>query len=80
MPDEDVSKRCFHCVFTDYKGADEKMGFISPELLAKLFTGPQSSSKKLQLPKPIASNNKESKRKEIQVNAAAVDNGDDDSD
>jgi hypothetical protein len=84
MPDEDVRKRCFHCVFTDYKGSDGRMGFITPELLARLFTGPQSSNEKLQSQKPIAtktrSSNKEAKGKEIHVNDAAVDNGDDDSD
>jgi hypothetical protein len=84
MPDEDVRKRCFHCVFTDYKGSDERMGFITPELLARLFTGPPSSNEKLQSQMPIVtmtrSSNKEVKGKEIHVNAAAVDNGDDDSD
>lgn len=37
MPDDDVRKRCFHCLLTDRPGYDGQLGFITPELLAKLF-------------------------------------------
>lgn len=39
MADEDVRKRCFHCMFTDCPGTDGALGSITPELLAMLFPG-----------------------------------------
>lgn len=83
MPDEDAHKRCFHCVFTDCKGTDGKMGFITPELLAELFEEPQTASTKLaRARKPVATeantnkSNEESEGIKIEVNSAVVDNGD----
>mmetsp|Transcript_25514 Transcript_25514/g.42433 ORF Transcript_25514/g.42433 Transcript_25514/m.42433 type:complete len:777 (-) Transcript_25514:101-2431(-) len=39
MYDEDPRKRCFHCILTDDPGQNgEDMGFITPELLALLFS------------------------------------------
>lgn len=38
MTDDDPRKRCFHCVLTDCPGTNGAMGFITPELLAMLFT------------------------------------------
>jgi hypothetical protein len=86
MPDEDISKRCFHCVFTDCKGTDGKMGFITPDLLAKLFAYPGRVSEKLESArKPSATSkvksNKELEGMEMEMNAAdPVVNGDGDSD
>lgn len=41
MPDEDVRKRCFHCILTDYCGTDGQLGFVTPELLANYFADPE---------------------------------------
>ena len=41
MPDQDLRKRFFHCILTDYSGTDGQLGFITPELLAKYFTDPE---------------------------------------
>lgn len=86
MQDDDVRKRCFHCVFTDCKGTDGKMGFITPELLAKLFAEPKAASEKLRprttgAAKSDAKMNKESEGMEIEVNSTvAVADGEEDSD
>jgi hypothetical protein len=46
MADEDVRKRCFHCMFTDCPGTNGTLGSITPELLAMLFpTGTSGSSR-----------------------------------
>lgn len=39
LSDDDPRKRCFHCILTDNPGTNGKMGFITPELLAMLFSG-----------------------------------------
>jgi len=90
MPDDDVRKRCFHCVFTDCKGTDGKMGFITPELLAKLFAEPETAGEKVRARTPDATKSngielkKNSEGMEIEVNsnvAVAAEDGDgDDSD
>lgn len=38
MTDEDPKKRCFHCMLTDDPGTNGSVGFITPELLALLFS------------------------------------------
>jgi hypothetical protein len=38
MADEDPRRRCFHCILTDDPGTNETMGFITPELMALLFS------------------------------------------
>lgn len=88
MPDEDVRKRCFHCVFTDWKGTDGKMGFITPALLAKLFADPEAASKKLATRRPSnaqystasdKSNKESSEGMDIEMKSAVAD-GEGDSD
>lgn len=79
MPDDDVRKRCFHCVFTDCQGTNGKMGFITPDLLAKLFQPKASASEKIEPQKPVSDNkgdekmdkkNEDSKGMEIEAGVA----------
>lgn len=37
MGDKDPKKRCFHCVFTNFRGTDGALGSLTPELLMSLF-------------------------------------------
>lgn len=86
MPDENVGKRCFHCVFTDCKGTDGKMGFITPSLLAKLFADPKTASEKVRPQSPPAAAAKEEdvekkaeeEAKPMEVDAVANGKGDND--
>ena len=41
MTDSDVTKRCFHCAFTDCPGTKGALGTVTPELLSALFTRTQ---------------------------------------
>ena len=41
MTDNDVTKRCFHCAFTDCPGTNGALGTVTPELLSALFTSNQ---------------------------------------
>jgi len=38
MTDDNPQKRCFHCILTDNPGTNGSIGFVTPELLAMLFT------------------------------------------
>jgi len=42
MSDTDISKRCFHCAFTDCKGTKGNIGSVTPELLSALFNSCQT--------------------------------------
>lgn len=42
MTDNDMTKRCFHCAFTDCPGTKGALGTVTPELLSALFTRSQS--------------------------------------
>ena len=46
MHDKDPRRRCFHCVFTNTKGTNKKMGIITPKLLASLFAKPSRRRRK----------------------------------
>jgi PAS domain-containing protein len=61
MTDQDPLKRCFHCTFTNCPGTDGALGTITPDLLAALFTDPESSKKK-------SSSRRKYKRARIQGN------------
>lgn len=50
MDDEDQSKRCFHCVFTDCPGTKGLLGSITPELLGMMFTKPAAGKNTQILP------------------------------
>ena len=77
MPDDDVRKRCFHCVFTDCKGTEGKLGFITPELLAKLFAEPETAMEKVRPRTPDANKAEsmlvdESEEAEMNVDSAVA--------
>ena len=38
MEDENRDQRCFHCILTDCPGTHGKLGSVTPELFALLFT------------------------------------------
>jgi len=46
MSDKDPRRRCFHCVFTNFKGTNGSLGIITPDLLASLFAKPLRSSRR----------------------------------
>lgn len=50
MSDEDPRRRCFHCILTDDPGTNETMGFITPELMALLFSPEKRISPMLKTP------------------------------
>ena len=45
MEDENRDQRCFHCILTDDPGTEGKLGSVTPELFAMLFT-PRGAKKK----------------------------------
>ena len=49
MTDEDPRKRCFHCMLTDDPGTNGSVGFITPELLALLFSAELPKSAQLRV-------------------------------
>jgi hypothetical protein len=53
MSDEDPRRRCFHCILTDDPGTNETMGFITPELMALLFSPEKRISPILKQPEHL---------------------------
>lgn len=53
MTDSDVTKRCFHCAFTDCPGTKGTLGTVTPALLSALFARTQSPDT---TPQPTAEN------------------------
>jgi len=44
MADDDQQQRCFHCILSDCPGTNGKIGIVTPELLAMLFSSNEKSA------------------------------------
>jgi len=44
MNDGDIQKRCFHCILTDHPCENGRLGFVTPDLLARLCLARPDSS------------------------------------